>query len=145
MSKLFRDCRSKRALSSIRCYLGKVIPHSLLVFFPSRCLLPLNLLCFAKFRLGVFLSKEGLRGKAFPFSRSILCLCCLSLFKMDLGKVLGSAELFLNSPDHPLNQRSTRRIIRCVIFYSGQESSRDCLKTPFIGQFHWPPDHPMIV
>src|SRR5438105_5266009 len=50
-----------------------VIPHSLLVFFPSRCLLPLNLLCFAKFRLGVFLSKEGLRGKAFPFSRSILC------------------------------------------------------------------------
>src|SRR5438105_12867656 len=88
-----------------------VIPHSLLVFFPSRCLLPLNLLCFAKFRLGVFLSKEGFRGKAFPFSRSILCLCCLSLFKMDLGKVLRSAELFLNSPNHPLNEGSTRRII----------------------------------
>ena len=35
-AKLFRDCRSNRALTSIQCYLGEVIPHSYLMFSSCR-------------------------------------------------------------------------------------------------------------
>ena len=45
-----------------------------------------------------------------------------------------SVEPTVHPSDHPVRAS-----------FSGQESYQGCLKTPLIGQFLWPSDHPMIV
>src|SRR6266540_2008788 len=70
--------------------------------FSLSVLLPLDLMWLAKIRLELFFSKERLRGKVFPFSRSILCFGCLGCCLNGLRKGFVLSRNYLHAPDHPL-------------------------------------------
>ena len=99
---------------------------------------------FAKIRIVLFFSKERLRGKVFPFSKSILCFGCLRFCLNGLRKGFVLSISYLHAPDHPLNQRSPRRIIRCVNFFRPEVAS-DHPTPPSLNDFSGSSVHPMSV